>query len=361
MKVGVICDSSSGDALTEQRLAQLAPQLALGLERVAMARDVGPADALAWSSVRRIALAKGAQILHGHGAKGGAYARLAAAALRRGGHPVLGFYTPHGGSLHYAPTSLAGRVFTGLERLLAPLSSGIIFESDFARRVYLERVGQVRAPTRVVANGLQPQEFEELPAGARPFALGFVGEMRRLKGVDVLLAAFARLRERQQCGHSAEHRDAPDAFARVRLLIVGDGPDRAAFEAQATSLGVGDRVQFAGAMPAREAFAQMDVLVVPSRAESLPYVVLEAAAAGLPLIATAVGGVPEIIAGTSHGLVPPGDEVALADAMQRVLDEPQRTQALAAELKAAVARRFTIATMSSEIGALYAEAGRNAR
>ena len=86
----------------------------------------------------------------------------------------------------------------------------------------------------------------------------------------------------------------PGEGRHLRADIVGDGPDRQRFETQAADLGLGGAVSFTGAMPARTAFARGRLLVVPSRAESLPYVVLEAAAAGMPMIATRVGGIPEI-------------------------------------------------------------------
>lgn len=340
MKVGVICDRSSTDALTERRLAEMAPGLALGLERVTMARDVGPGDVIAWQAVRRIAGERGVDVLHGHGAKGGAYARLAAAALRQSGRRVAGFYTPHGGSLHFHPATLKGRIYMGLERLLAPLSSGIVFESDFARRAYVERVGQTSAPMRVVPNGLAPEEFADLPGGDRAYDLVFVGELRRLKGVDVLIEALAEL----------------GGARALRLLVVGDGPDAKEFVAQATMQGLGAQVRFAGAMPAREAFAQGRILVVPSRAESLPYVVLEAAAAGLPLIATNVGGIPEIVQGPGLALVEPANAAALADAIEAALADEPGTLAKAARLRASVAKRFTIAAMSHAIADFYAEA-----
>ena len=92
-------------------------------------------------------------------------------------------------------------------------------------------------------------------------------------------------------------------------------------------LGSDDVVSFRGAMPAREAFPLGRALVVPSRAESLPYIVLEAAAAGLPLLATNVGGIPEIVGGTDTALLPPEDAEALAQAMLELLDDPAAAQA----------------------------------
>ena len=124
---------------------------------------------------------------------------------------------------------------------------------------------------RVVHNGVADAEF--LPVKTAPDAtdLVFVGELRKLKGVDVLIEAMARL--------------ARDG-RKLTATIVGDGADRGAFEAAVAAHDLAAAVQFVGAKPARAAFALGRLLVVPSRAESLPYIVLEAAAAGLPIIAT---------------------------------------------------------------------------
>jgi glycosyltransferase involved in cell wall biosynthesis len=100
-EVGVVCDGSTGDALTERRLAELVPSLGLGLVRVPMSRNAGPADVRATLAIRSLARKHGVDVLHGHGAKGGVYARLAARSLDRSGRRIASVYTPHGGSLHY--------------------------------------------------------------------------------------------------------------------------------------------------------------------------------------------------------------------------------------------------------------------
>jgi glycosyltransferase involved in cell wall biosynthesis len=104
-----------------------------------------------------------------------------------------------------------------------------------------------------------------------------------------------------------------------------------------------------------EAFARGRCLVLPSRAESLPYVVLEAAGAGMPLIATDVGGLPEIVAGSDSQLVPAGDAHALAGAMLAVLGDPVAAQHRADRLRAAVSHRFSASTMVSDILDFYEE------
>ena len=120
-------------------------------------------------------------------------------------------------------------------------------------------------------------------------------------------------------------------------------------------LDLGALVTFPGAMPARTAFPLGRSLVVPSRAESMPYIVLEAAAAAMPLLATNVGGIPEIVNGTDAPLLPPGDAEALVRAMQGFLDNPASATARAQRLNAAVAQRFTVGGAADEVLAFYAE------
>lgn len=339
-RVGVICDSNASDALTESRLAALAPALSLGLHRLAMSRELGPSDLTAYRGIRDLLAHLQADIAHGHGAKGGAYARLAGHALKRKASRLAAIYTPHGGSLHYAPTSPKGFVYMALERRLAPMTDAIVFESAYSRDRFAD---QVKAPvrlTRVIPNGLLPEEFEAPATDPDAADLLFVGELRRLKGVDVLLEAL-RL----------------DPTGRpVRTVIVGDGPDRAEFERLATAFGLSSSVTFTGALPARDAFRRARVIVVPSRAESFPYIVLEAAAAGLPLIATRVGGIPEIVAGTDTLLVEPENASALAARIRDALLHPGTATARAARLKETVASRFTVAHMATGIESLYREA-----
>lgn len=336
--VGAVCDAAASDALTEARLKELSESLALGLLRTPMSRDVSPKDLTGYRETRAFAGKVGADVLHGHGAKGGAFARLAARQAGGRDRAIAAIYTPHGGSLHYDPKSLKGRVYMAAERLLARATSAIVFESAFSAKAY---AGQVKADVpfvRVIPNGLRPEEFAEHVPGADAADFLFIGELRRLKGVDVLLEALARVRTRQP----------------VRAVIVGEGPDGDAFKKQAEALGLGPGViHFAGALPARSAFPRGRCLLVPSRAESFPYIVLEAAAAGLPQLASDVGGIPEIVAGTPVRLLPPGDVDALAEAMRAFLADPAPMQAAAAALKSAVAARFTVAGMTDRILETY--------
>jgi glycosyltransferase involved in cell wall biosynthesis len=303
-----------------------------------MSRLPGLRDAVAARVVCNVARRQEADVLHGHGAKGGAYARLAGALLRLQGRRVATFYTPHGGSLHFPAGSLPALLYIGMEKVLARLTDGLIFESDYARRLYEQRVGKGLAPSRVITNALHPADFVAHAPARDAADFLFVGELRRIKGVDVLLRALAQVARVRP----------------VRAVIVGSGPDREAFESLAAELGLKTAAEFAGAMPAAEAFRRGRCIVVPSRAESLPYIVLEAAAAQMPLIASEAGGIPEIVRGSDTPLLPPGDVPALTRAMHGFLDAPQAAKERARRLERRVRDRFAIGTTASAVLEFYA-------
>jgi glycosyltransferase involved in cell wall biosynthesis len=335
--VGILADSNAEDRLTSAKFALIAPKLTLGLARIPMRRQPGLGDLSAVRAVRAHAATLDLDVLHGHGAKGGAYARVAARSLAIRGQRIASFYTPHGGSLNLKPGSIEQRILMMIERGLESVTTGLIFESAHAARVYRERISAKGAPQRIVPNGLKIADFKSVELRPDATDVLFVGELRHLKGVDVLLGALAELKDRQ-----------------VTATIVGSGPDEAAFKDMSSALGLGELVRFTGALPIRAAFALGRVMVVPSRAESFPYVVLEASAAGLPLIATNVGGIPEIVAGSDTELIEPGSVPALAASLTATLDNPQGAHARAARLKAGITRKFTVAAMTDSVLGFYA-------
>lgn len=336
-RLGVVVDSIAFDSLTEASVEALSAHAALGIHRVAMPRLVGPADLTAPGRIRGLIARLGIDIVHGHGAKGGFHARLAV-----GRHPRIPvFYTPHGGVLHYAPRRLPGAAFLFVERRLMARTQAIFFESEFARRTWSALVGSPGAAARVVHNGLRKEEFEPVGSSGE-FDFVFVGELRALKGLDLLVTALSGLLR-------------PDRTP-PRLLVAGDGPDAEAIRVQIVNSRMSAQVSLAGAMPAREAFARGDCVVVPSRAESLPYVVLEAAAAQKPLIATRVGGIPEIFGPTESCLVAPDDAGALRAQLRRWLNDADELRAEAAERRRFVGANFDATAMADSIESGYLSA-----
>lgn len=335
-RVGIVADAKTGGERAEAVLAELSSMLALGITRVDMSRQIGTRDFSAVAHVSRRAAADAVDVLHGHGAKGGAYARLAR--CPRG----IRVYTPHGGSLHYRWASPTGFLYLTLERLLIRRTQLFLFESAYGRDVFRRKVGDAGETVRVVHNGVAPAEFAPVVAAdAQPSDLVFIGELRALKGVAVLIEALAVLAREGRV---------------VSATIVGEGPDRPAFEASVVAQGLRDRVRFVGARPARAGFALGRLLVVPSLAESLPYIVLEAAAAAMPFIATRVGGVPEILGPYSAELVAPGDPDALARAIDQALREPAAKRLTGARIQTRVREVFSIDAMTEAVLAAYADA-----
>lgn len=335
-RVGLIVDRLTGGERADAILRALEPDLALGLTRVGIPREMGFADFAALRCVaRRLALTE-PDVLHGHGAKGGALARLATGAPN-----AIRAYTPHGGSLVYRPGTFKGQFYRGLEWLLKWRTDLFLFESAYIADLYRAEIGPTPAMTRIVRNGVGAAEFA--PITPRPDATDIVcvGELRPVKAFDILIAALAALRQRGRI---------------VSATIAGDGPQGGELEALAGRLGVVDQVRFAGHRPAREAFAMGRMLVIPSRAESLPYVVLEAAAAGMPIVATRVGGIPEIFGPHAQHLIPPDDTTALVEAIDAALNDQAAAERVARALQQRVRSEFSATTMVENGLAAYREA-----
>jgi glycosyltransferase involved in cell wall biosynthesis len=333
-RVGLIADSNTGGARAEETLRELAPSLAFGVTRIPMRRHIGVGDALALTYVmRRIAQVR-ADIVHGHGAKGGAYARMALNAGR-----AVRAYTPHGGSLLFGHDTLAGKFYLATEKLLMLRGDLFLFESAYSAEVFRRKIGAPRGLVRVVHNGVSRKEFEPVTPVANATDLVFLGEFRPVKGIDILIDAIAKLNRQGRT---------------VTATLVGDGPDREALVAHVERLALSQTIIFQKPMPAREAQALGRIMVIPSRAESLPYVVLEAAAAGLPLITTKVGGIPEIYGPFTDRLVAPQDVGALAQVIADALDHPDFTADLAGRLRDRVAELFSVDKMVDGVLGAYA-------
>jgi glycosyltransferase involved in cell wall biosynthesis len=325
-RVGLIADSMTGGARAEAILAALAPKLALGFRRVAIARQLSLRDVPTLYVVSRLIKAIAPDVLHGHGAKGAALVRLAPFV----GHAIR-VCTPHGGSLIYSPGTVSGGFYRSLERVLNWRTDLFLFESSYVADLFRAEVDQPRGLIRVVRNGVGEAEFEPLSTSPEATDLVTIGELRDVKAIDLLIEALARLK---QSGRT------------VTATIAGEGPDAAELKELAERAGVADQMRFIGHCPARKALTLGRLFVVPSRAESLPYVVLEAAAAGIPIVATRVGGIPEIFGLQADHLVPPNDVDALVSAIGNALDDPSQALQIAAAVRTRVRTEFSVKTMA---------------
>lgn len=205
-------------------------------------------------------------------------------------------------------------------------------------------------PTELILNAADAEEVtrgagreafqRQVGLSASDLAIGCFGRLSSEKGQDVLLEAFARI--------------APDVPA-ARLVLVGDGPDEASLRARARELNVQDRVVFAGYYAGmRDCFDSIQLLVIPSRSEGLPNVLLEAMALGVPVVATSVGAIPEVLSDSTCGwVVRPGEVAQLETALRDALGNADKRRMVAEQAKRGLFPRFDPVARAARIARLY--------
>jgi glycosyltransferase involved in cell wall biosynthesis len=334
--VGLIADSLTGGARAEAALKEIAPRLKLGVHRLAIRREPHPADVLVWARFMGLIRRLKPDVLHGHGAKAGAFIRLKARSKS-----TIRVYTPHGGSLHYPLNTIKGALYSSLERSLMNRTDLFLFESAFARDTFQRTIGTPKELVRCVFNGVTADEFDPVVKAADATDVVYVGEFRHIKGADLLIDAVARLR--------ADGKP-------VTLTLAGDGEELEALKTQIEKLGLAEAVRFIGHVKARYGFSKGNVLVVPSRGDSMPYVVIEAAAAGIPMVAANVGGIPEIFGPHTEALFAPNIAGAMADAIEIALEDPEAALARAKSLRERIFLHFSQKAMVDGVLAGYRDA-----
>ena len=208
-------------------------------------------------------------------------------------------------------------------------SQGMIF----ADRSHWDRM-------HIVHCGIHPETYQGAGTRAGKRML-FVGRLAAVKGAPVLFQALAEAVLQR-----------PD----LHLTLIGDGPERAQLEAEAQAMGLAAHLSFVGYKSQSEvaqALSEVDLLVLPSFAEGLPVVLMEAMAAGLPVLTTQIAGVPELVEDGQTGLlVPPGDAGALRDGMLQLLSDPATAAAMGARGRVKVATEFNIESEAAWLGHL---------
>jgi len=278
-------------------------------------------------------LAQPGVILHTHGYQGDV---IGARAARR--TSALLVATNHG----YAGGGLRNRFYEWLDRRALRRFDAVVAVSE-RNAEKLRAWGHPSRSLTVIPNGWRPVSVASrndararLGLAASDLVVGWIGRMSHEKGIDLLMAALARY-------------NGPP----LRVVCIGDGPERAAAEAEAARLGV--NVTFTGARSdVAEVVAAFDALVISSRTEGLPMVLLEATGADVPVVAFAVGGIPEVLTESSGWLVPPLDVDALALSIAAAVSDSALRSTRAAAARDALAQRFSAAQWVTAHEALYA-------
>ncbi|MFO0730150.1 MAG: glycosyltransferase family 4 protein [Nitrospiraceae bacterium] len=286
-------------------------------------------------------------LVHTHTSKAGVLGRIAAWIARV---PAV-VHTPHGHVFYGHFGSATTKLFLHIERWLSRFTHRMVALTEAERADHLDRAVGEAGKFAVVPSGIDLDRFRQVAVGdkAAPetfacppdaFVVGSVGWLTGIKGHRFLIEAVAEL--------AADHPD-------LHLVIVGSGDLKGALEQLATSLGLRKRVHLIGRREDVDlCLAGMDLFVLPSLNEGMGRALIEAMAAGLPAIATRVGGVPALIEDGRTGLlVPPADSHALAAAIRTLVEDPARRRAMGAAGQASVTERFSDGAMVRSLERLY--------
>ena len=345
---------SGQESPTEGSMRDLAVSQAVRpLSLTGLGREVSPLHDLlavrqAYGLIRRLR----PTIVHTHLAKAGTVVRLAA---RLAGVPII-LHTYHGHVFHSYFSPLKTRVFLNIERALGLVSDRLIAVGEKQRR---ELIGYRVAPAEkivAVPLGLEIEpmlEVErergrlraELGLSDGELLVGIVARLVPVKAHEVFFEAAERIAR---------------AVPKARFLVIGDGERRAELERLVGRLGLSERTRFLGwRRDMRVVYADLDVVALSSLNEGSPVAIIEAMAAGRPVVASDVGGVSEVVEHDCSGLlVPRRDAAALAAAVTDLLQDPAGAARLGAAARAAVFPKYASSRLVEDIGRLYLDLAR---
>jgi glycosyltransferase involved in cell wall biosynthesis len=292
-------------------------------------------------------------ILHTHTAKAGAVGRTAAMLAGEARPPIV-VHTFHGHVLRGYFGPVRSRLFRMLERGLARSSTALVAVSPEVRDDLVALGVAPREKFTVIRLGVELEQrvafTDETRTHARRmlgvprdrFIVGWIGRMTAVKRADDILLAFKRLR---------------DGGTDACLCLVGDGPDREEVEELAHDLGVVRDCLFLGYQhDVAPFYAAFDALVLPSANEGTPVSAIEALAAGRPVVATRVGGVPDVVRdGVDGFLVEPGDVAGLADRLAQLAADPERAREMGDAGRTRVRDRYSVERLVDDVDRLYRE------
>jgi glycosyltransferase involved in cell wall biosynthesis len=316
--------------------AELAERFAVEGVRAEVAPLRHQTDARGAARVWR--LARGADVIHAHDRRAGLWTRIGPRPSRRG----IRVYTTHGLPEPYLPPPVgperpglrAKLLYRGLDAGLSARCDAIIVPSQAIAENLIERIGYPRGKVVVVPNGIELPDGE-LRSGE---LIGTLSLLEPVKGLESFLRAASDLAERHPSW---------------RFVAYGTGSAGQSLQALSHELGLDGRVAWPGFVPAPQALESLRVYVICSYMENAPLALLEAMAGGVPVVASAVGGIPEIVDESVARMIPPGDPQALAQAIELTCTEEAETGRRTRAARARVEERFTAERNAQTIAALY--------
>lgn len=346
LKQSYVCSVSGGDAGFRKDLPALMGALESRLLNLNIGKKPALSDILNLLRLARYVKEQKVSIVHGHGAKGGAYARLLAGLCG-----CKAVYTPHGGAVHKMFGWAEDKIYTAAEKLFFGFTDHFLFESSYTAQAYFAKVGKQPKNWIINHNGIplpdmaairrESQALGYAPGTGGILNIGVFGILRPQKGQLYAIKAAAELVSRD---------------IKVKLHIYGKGPDQAALDSEVSRLGLTETVIFHGEVgnPQPHMFA-MDIILIPSLFEAFGYVAIEAFSLGKPVVAAFVGGLKEIITDGINGLlVLPGDHMAMAEALERLSTDARLRAELAVKGSERFAQDFTEDRMVARIKEVYA-------
>jgi glycosyltransferase involved in cell wall biosynthesis len=343
-------DAQGGQAATDANCSRL-DQCGVRWQLIpTLVRPISPlADLQALRSLIRLFRREKPALVHTHTSKAGLLGRIAAAIV---GVPAV-IHTPHGHVFygHFSP--LLSRLLLFIERFLSRFTQRLVALTESEREDHLQRKVGKAETFAVIPSGIDLERFtrRERVAGQKAalfgcpsdaFVVGSVGWLTDIKGHRYLVEAVARVIQE---------------FPRLHVVIAGSGGLGSNLERLARELEMQQALHLLGHRDDVEGcLGAMDLFVLPSLNEGMGRALVEAMAAGLPVIATKVGGVPALIDHDRTGLlVPPADSAALADALRLLLRRPEEAERLGRAAQAAITEQFSADSMVRALERLYQE------
>jgi glycosyltransferase involved in cell wall biosynthesis len=313
-----------------------------GARTIALTQRPGPDLPAAVKLWRRM---RTADVVHALDRRSGLWTRLAP-----GMGTVVRIYTVHGLPDPYMPAPLGRRpvpirdriAYEGVDAALCRRADAVIIPSDTMARMFVERLRFPTDRVRVVPNGVEWPDRTAEPGRE----VGTLSLLEPVKDVATFLDAAGLLAPTR-----------PD----LRFVVFGQGTERARLERRSRELGLAERVAFPGHVDRASALRRLRMLVLPSIVENAPMALLEAMAAGIPVVASRTGGIPEITGEDAALLVTPGDAAGFARAIGNVLDDPGSTAARVAAARERVRAHYTTAANVDATLEVYDDALRGRR